>query len=239
MANRVPGNPHPFPLSGDLRPDNTALVVIDMQHDFCSERGYMHRLGADLSGLRAPVGPIRRVLAGLRAANYHIVHTREGYRPDLSDLQPWKRGGGPNDAVAIGDAGPMGRALVRGERGWEIIPELAPVTGEHVFDKASYGPFATTDIDVVFRNWGIRNIALAGVTTDCCVTSCLREALDRGYDCMVLADCVGSSSPVHHEAALTLMQKKSGVFGTTATSDAFLETVARAGKADARGHARA
>ena len=126
----------------------------------------------------------------------------------------------------------MGRALVRGESGWGIIPDVAPHAGEHVFDKAGYGPFASTDIDIVFRNWGIQNVMLAGVTTDCCVTSCLREALDRGYDCMVLEDCVGSASAVHHNAALTLMQKKSGVFGTTATSDALLATVAHARAAD-------
>ncbi|MFI4986830.1 MAG: cysteine hydrolase family protein [Alphaproteobacteria bacterium] len=226
MSVRVLGQPHVFPLKGDLRPQNTVLVVIDMQHDFCSEGGYMHRLGADLKGLRAPIDRIRRVLAAARAANFRVLHTREGYRSDLSDLQPWKRGGGPNDSIAIGDPGPLGRALIRGERCWDIIPELAPAPGEHVFDKASYGPFATTDIDVVLRNWGIRHLVLMGVTSDCCVTSCLREALDRGYDCMVLADCVGSANAVHHEAALTLMRKESGVFGTTAISDAFIDAIA-------------
>jgi nicotinamidase-related amidase len=225
MKDRVSGDPHAFPLSGDLRPGNTALLVIDMQHDFCSEGGYMHRLGAPLSGLRAPIEPIRRVLAAVRAAGYHVMHTREGYGSDLADLQPWKRGGGPNDSIAIGDAGPMGRALIRGEPCWEIISELAPAPGEPVLDKASYGPFATTDIDALLRNWGVRNLVLTGVTTDCCITSCLREALDRGYDCLVLADCVGSADPVHHEAALTLMRKRSGVFGTTATSVAFIDAI--------------
>jgi nicotinamidase-related amidase len=229
MSTRVSGNPHDFPLSGELRPGNTALVVIDMQHDFCSEGGYMHRSGASLAGLRAPIAPIRRVLAAARAAGCHVLHTREGYGRDLADLQPWKRGGGPNDTVAIGDAGPMGRALVRGEPCWEIIPELAPAPGEHVLDKASYGPFATTNIDALLRNWGVRNLVLTGVTTDCCVTSCLREALDRGYDCLVLADCIGSADPIHHEAALTLMRKRSGVFGTTATAEAFVQAIGNAG----------
>ena len=225
MKNRVPGDPHAFPLRGDLRPGNTALLVIDMQHDFCSEGGYMHRLGAPLRGLRAPIEPIRQVLAAARAAGYPVLHTREGYRADLADLQPWKRGGGPNDAIAIGDAGPMGRALVRGEPCWEIISELSPAPGEPILDKASYGPFATTDIDALLRARDVRNLVLTGVTTDCCITSCLREALDRGYDCLVLADCVGSADPVHHEAALMLMRKRSGVFGTTATSAAFIDAI--------------
>jgi nicotinamidase-related amidase len=225
MKRRLSGNPHDFPLSGELRPENTALVVVHMQHDFCSEGGYMHRLGASLNGPRAPIAPMRRVLAAARAAGYHVIHTREGYRSDLADLQPWKRGGSPNDAIAIGDAGPMGRALIRGEPCWEIIPELAPAPGEHILDKASYGPFATTDIDVLLRGWGVQNLVLTGVTTDCCVTSCLREALDRGYDCLVLADCVGTADSVHHEAALTLMRKPRGVFGTTATSDALIDVI--------------
>jgi len=225
MKHRVSGNPHDFPIHGELRRENTALVVIDMQHDFCSEGGYMHRLGASLTGLRAPIEPIRRVLAAARAAGFRVVHTREGYSADLSDLQPWKRGGGPNDAIAIGDAGPMGRALIRGEPCWDIIPELAPAPGERVLDKPSYGPFATTDIDALLRSWGVQNLILTGVTTDCCVTSCLREALDRGYDCLVLVDCVGSADPRHHEAALTLMRKPSGVFGTTASAVAFIDAI--------------
>jgi nicotinamidase-related amidase len=230
MKNQVSGDPHAFPLSGELQPGNTSLLVIDMQHDFCSEGGYMHRLGAQLSGLRAPIEPIRDVLAAARRAGYHVMHTREGYSSDLSDLQPWKRGGGPNDTIAIGDAGPMGRALIRGEPCWEIIPELAPVPGECILDKPSYGPFATTDIDTTLRNWGIRNLVLTGVTTDCCVTSCLREALDRGYDCLVLTNCVGSADLVHHEAALTLMRKLSGAFGTTSTSMAFIEAINNGGR---------
>jgi len=225
MKHRDSGNPHDFPIHGDVRRENTALLVIDMQHDFCSEGGYMHRLGALLTGLRAPIEPIRRVLAAARTADLRVVHTREGYRPDLSDLQPWRRGGGPNDAIAIGDAGPTGRALIRGEPCWDIISELAPAPGERVLDKPSYGPFATTDLDALLRGWGVQNLVLTGVTTDCCVTSCLREALDRGYDCLVLSDCVGSSDLVHHEAALTLMRKPSGVFGTTTTAEAFLGAI--------------
>jgi nicotinamidase-related amidase len=119
----------------------------------------------------------------------------------------------------------MGRALIRGEPCWGIVPELAPAPSECVLDKPSYGPFATTDIDALLRGWGVQNLVLTGVTIDCCLTSCLREALDRGYECLVLADCVGSADPVHHEAALTLMRKRSGVFGTTARADTFIDAI--------------
>ncbi len=222
MTRQVPGDPQDFPRDGALSRETTALMIIDMQHDFCSVGGYMDRLGVALAGLRAPIAPIGRVLAAAREGGYRIVHTREAYRPDLADVQPWKR----HDAIAIGDAGALGRVLIRGEPGWQILPELAPAPGETIFDKPSYGAFATTEIDSVLRGWGIKNLVLAGVTTDCCVTSCLREALDRGYDCLVLADCVGAGDPRHHEAALSLIRKQSGVYGTTATADAFIHAIA-------------
>jgi len=225
MPGIVSGEPHHFPLRGALRPDTTALVVIDMQHDFLSEGGYMHRLGADLSGLRKAIEPIRAVLTRARAWGCRIVHTREGYAADLSDLQPRKQGGSPGDAIAIGDKGPRGRALIRGEPGFDIIPELAPAPGEPVFDKPSYGAFATTNLENHLSANGVTHLVLTGVTTDCCVTSTLREALDRGFECLVLTDCVGCATRSHHEAALALMRKPSGVFGTTANSQAFLEAL--------------
>lgn len=225
MSGIVSGEPHHFPLHGTLRPENTALVVIDMQHDFLSEGGYMHRLGADLSGLREAIEPLRSVLNGARAWGCRIVHTREGYAPDLSDLQPWKIGGSPGDAIAIGDKGPRGRALIRGEPGFDIVPELAPASGEPVFDKPSYGAFATTTLEDDLRANGVTHLVLSGVTTDCCVTSTLREALDRGFECLVLTDCVGSATRSHHESALALMRKPSGVFGTTTDSLRFLEAL--------------
>ena len=225
MPGIVSGEPHHFPLRGTLRPDATALVVIDMQHDFLSEGGYMHRLGADLSGLRRAIEPIRAVLAGARVWGCRIVHTREGYAADLVDLQPWKQGGSPGDAIAIGDEGPRGRALIRGEPGFDIIPELAPAPGEPIFDKPSYGAFATTNLEDHLSANGVTHLVLTGVTTDCCVTSTLREALDRGFECLVLTDCVGCATRSHHEAALALMRKPSGVFGTTTDSQAFLEAL--------------
>lgn len=218
MSLELPGIPHPFPLKGELKPKTTALIVIDMQHDFLSPGGYMHALGVDLAGLRAPIQPLQNLLAAARTWGCQIAHTREGYAPDLSDLQPWKAGGAPGDKVAVGDSGPLGRFLVRGEGSTDIIPELAPGEGEPVFDKPSYGAFGTTDLDRTLKDWGIRHLVLTGVTTDCCVTSSLREALDRGYECVVLTDCIGTANPIHQEAAITLMRKPSGVFGTTAQS---------------------
>lgn len=222
MSVSVPGQPRAFPRRGDLRPDNTAIVVIDMQADFCAKGGYMDRLGYDLALLRAPIEPIRRLLAVARPRGYPVVHTREGYRPDLADVQPWKRG----DRIEIGDPGPLGRALIRGEKGWDFIPEMAPQPGERVFDKPGYGAFAFTDIDATLRGRGVENLILTGVTTDCCVDSTLREALDRGYDCLVLEDCVAASSRIHHEAALTLMRKTSGALGTVSDSPSLIAALA-------------
>jgi nicotinamidase-related amidase len=218
---QIPAVAHPFPRSGDLRPDNTVVFAIDMQLDFCGAGGYMHRMGYDLPHLRAPVDPIRQVLAAARAAGYRVVHTREGYAADLSDVQRWKRWG----TEKIGQPGPLGRALIRGEPGWEIDPELRPLDGERVFDKPGYGLFAFTDADAVLRGWGIQNVVLTGVTTDCCVHSVLREAVDRGYDCLVLEDCVGAPRPQDHEAAMALVRKPSGIFGAAATSRAFIDAV--------------
>jgi len=214
MRVSVPGQPRAFPHSGDLRPDNTAIFVIDMQRDFCDEGGYMERLGCDLALLRAPIGPIQRVLQVVRPLGYRVIHTREGYRPDLADVQRWKLA----DRIKIGDPGPLGRALIRGEPGWDFIPEMKPASGEPVFDKPGYGAFAFTDVDTTLKAWGVEHVVLTGVTTDCCVHSILREALDRGYECLVLEDCVGASSRLYHEAALTLVRKASGAFGTVTDS---------------------
>ena len=225
MRTCVRARPHAFPRSGELRFDDTALVVVDMQVDFCGEAGYMDRLGCDLAPLRAPIEPIRRVLAEARAAGFHVVHTREGYGPDLADVQPWKRRDDGGHSVQIGDPGPRGRALIRGEPCWDFIPELRPAPGEPVFDKPGFGVFAFTDLDAVLRRWRVENLVLMGVTTDCCVHSVLREAVDRGYDCLVLEDCVGASSRVYHEAALALVGKTSGIWGALSDSGAFVDAV--------------
>jgi len=219
----VEGSPLPFPQRGALKPSRTALLVIDMQRDFCAQDGYMHRLGVDLARLRQPVELIRRVLDAARRCGITVIHTREGYAPDLSDLQPWKVGGAANEA--IGSAGPLGRALVRGEEGWNIIDELAPSPGEDVFDKASYGVFATTAIGAYFQMRDIRAAILVGLTTDCCVTSTLREALDRGIECMVVEDCTAAASQRRHDAAIDLIRSSGGVFGTLAGSGDVIEAL--------------
>jgi nicotinamidase-related amidase len=185
-----------------------------MQRDFCAEGGYMERLGCDLALLRAPIAPIQRVLQVVRPLGYRVVHTREGYRPDLADVQRWKLA----DRIKIGDPGPLGRALIRGEPGWETISDLEPSPGEPVFDKPGYGVLTFTDLDATLKAWGVEHVVLTGVTTDCCVHSVLREALDRGYECLVLEDCVGASSRLYHDAALTLVRKAGGVFGTVSDS---------------------
>ena len=200
------------PYALPFEPAATALLIIDMQRDFCAADGYMHRLGCDLDQLRAPIEPIRRVLEAARQAGVHVLHTREGYAADLSDLQPWKTAGATNEA--IGNPGPLGRALVRGEFGWDFIEELQPLPGEPVYDKTSYGVFATTGIGDDLASRGIDSAILVGLTTDCCITSCLREALDRGIDCMVVEDCVNAASTVRHEAALQIIRSAGGVFGT-------------------------
>ena len=226
-GRRIAGEPLPFPMSGPFEAGATALLVIDMQKDFCAAQGYMHNMGCDLARLAKPIAPIARLLKAARAADLWIGHTREGYAPDLSDLQPWKRGGPANEAIGI--RGPLGRALVRGEPGWDFVDELPPAPGEHVYDKSSYGAFATTTLEGDLRAAGIRHLILTGVTTDCCVTSTLREGLDRGFDCLVLEDCVIAANPRRHDAALTIVREAGGVFGSLGRSEDVIAALADRG----------
>jgi biuret amidohydrolase len=203
----------------------TALVIIDMQRDFLEPGGFGAALGNDVGLLRSAIAPTERVLRACRAAGMLVVHTREGHRPDLSDLAPAKRVRG-RFPTGIGDLGPMGRILVRGEPGHDIVPELAPKPGEPVVDKPGKGAFYATDLEVMLRSRGTARLIVCGVTTEVCVNTTVREANDRGFDCLVLEDCTGSYFPEFQQAALDMIKAQGGIFGFVAPSAALLSALA-------------
>jgi biuret amidohydrolase len=218
MTTMVPAQPYGFALD----PATTALVVIDMQRDFLEPGGFGELLGNDVSLLQSAVAPLRAVLAAAREAGLLIIHTREGHRGDLTDCPPSKRTRG-GLATGIGDLGPNGRILVRGEPGHDIVDELAPGPGEVVLDKPGKGSFYATDLELILRNRGITSLIVAGVTTEVCVHTTVREANDRGFECLVLADCCGSYFPEFHEVALRMIAAQGGIFGWVGASRDLLD----------------
>jgi nicotinamidase-related amidase len=213
----------PSPLEIDLA--HSALVIIDMQRDFLEPGGFGAALGNDVTRLQSAVAPCRAVLAASRQNGVLVIHTREGHRPDLTDAPPHKVERG-DPAMRIGAPGPMGRILVRGEPGHDIIAELYPQAGEPVIDKPGKGAFYQTDLDLMLRNRGIDTLLVCGVTTEVCVNTTVREANDRGYRCIVLADCCASYFPEFHAAGLAMIKAQGGIFGSVSSAQALLDGLA-------------
>jgi len=215
----------PGPLEVD--PARTAVVMIDMQRDFLEPGGFGQTLGNDVSLLWKAVAPARALLAGARQLGMLIVHTREGHRPDLSDAPPAKIERG-SPSLRIGAPGPLGRILIRGEKGHDIIPELAPAEGEPVVDKPGKGAFYATDLQSILQNRRVENLIVGGVTTEVCVHTTVREANDRGYRCVVAGDCCGSYFPEFHEMGLKMIKAQGGIFGWVSDSARILTALGQA-----------
>ena len=216
----VPAKPYDF----SLDPQRAALLIIDMQRDFVEPGGFGEMLGNDVSQLRPSIEPLKALLAAARRSGLFVMHTREGHKPDLSDLHEAKRVRGKG-AKTIGDEGPMGRILVIGEPGHDIIDELYPIAGEPVIDKPGKGAFHATDLHSILQHRGVRQLVVTGVTTEVCVNTTVREANDRGYDCLVPSDCVGSYFPEFQEMGLKMIKAQGGIFGWVTGSPAVITAI--------------
>jgi nicotinamidase-related amidase len=231
MQLTIEADPYAWPYDGMLAPDNTALVIIDMQRDFCAPAGYLGSLGGDVSGIRRIIPNILAVRGKIRDWGGLVIYTREGHRPDLSDLPPQKAWRSRRAGLGIGAMGPEGRLLVRGERGCEIIEELAPGPNELTVDKPGYSAFYATDLARILDARRIRNLILTGVTTDVCVHSTLREAVDRGFECLTIEDGCAASVPENHAAAIRTITTEGGIFGAVTTTDRLTMALTLAGAA--------
>lgn len=213
------------PYAFEITPSKCALLIIDMQRDFLEPGGFGEMLGNDVSQLRRAIEPNRKLLAAWRTAGLQVLHTREGHRPDLADLPPAKKVRGKGSKT-IGDTGPMGRILIRGEEGHDIIPELYPLPGEPVIDKPGKGAFFATDLHAILQNLGITQLVVTGVTTEVCVNTTVREANDRGYECLVPSDCVASYFPIFQEMGLQMIKAQGGIFGWVSDSSKIIPALA-------------
>ena len=220
MSHVFKAEPYDLPFD----PTSTALIIIDMQRDFLEPGGFGAMLGNDVSLLRSAIAPCKAVLEAARQAGIFVLHTREGHSPDMTDCPPSKKARG-GLKTGLGDVGPMGRILIRGEAGHDIIPELYPIAGEPIIDKPGKGAFYSTDLELKLRNRGIKTLVVCGVTTEVCVNTTVREANDRGFEALVVSDATGSYFPEFQRIGLEMIKAQGGIFGWVAPSTAVIEAL--------------